>query len=261
MAGPPQSTLAPARVLGVRPIRGMKLEILIGYTNDQQQTEIKGTGFIVLNNERKFIVTCRHVIDGLNGTRFFGIPNCRKHVFPKLNEITLSLTKPIFHPEDDSGNSYDIAVFEILQDQAEEIESCKLVAYDTLSQTEEREGSEVIVTGYSVSYLSKHFDLNDDDLLSPERSKGNVEIQPLEELNISGFCCQVKELKFIKSSNGNAIEEGTSGGPVRSGVNCIGMLIASVNAQRTNAIGQSIPVLGGAFVSAIRIRETIDSIS
>lgn len=235
------------------------MEILIGYTNDQQTPETKGTGFIIQKNGRKFAVTCRHVIDELNESRIFGITNCRKYIFPKLNDATLSLTKPIFHPKDDADTSYDVAIFEILQDQAKEIESCKLVAYDTLSTTEEKEGSNVIISGYSVSYLSKHFNPSDDDLLSPEHSKGYVEIQPLDELNISGFGSKVKELKFINCSN--AIGEGTSGGPVWGGVNCIGMLIASVNAHWTNAIGQSSPVLGGAFVSALRIKETIDSIS
>jgi hypothetical protein len=241
----------------------MKLEILIGYTNDQQKPQTKGTGFIVLKNERKFVVTCRHVIDGQNETRFFAIPNCRKHVFPKLNEMTLSLTKPIFHPNDDLGSSYDIAIFEILKDQAVEIESFKLVEYDALSKTKTKEGSEAIIRGYSVSYLTEHFDPDSDDYLSPESSKGNVEKQPLDELNISGFSRKVKELQFIKSSNGNVIEEGTSGGPVwsKNGSDCIGMLIASVNAEWMNAIGQSTPVIGGAFVSSIRIRETIDSIS
>lgn len=239
----------------------MKLEILIGYTNDQQKTETKGTGFIVLKNGRKFVVTCRHVIDGLNETRSFAIPNCRKYVFPKLNEMTLSLTKPIFHPKDDSDSSYDITIFEVLKEQFVGIESLKLVDYDALSKTQVKEGSEVIVRGYSVSYLKKHFDPNNDSSLSPESLKGNVAKQLLDELNIPGFCRKVKELQFINSSNGNVIEEGTSGGPVWSGSDCIGILIASVNGELINEIGQPTPVIGGAFVSSIRIRETIDSIS
>ena len=188
------------------------MEILIGYTNDQQKPETKGTGFIVEKNGRKFVVTCRHVIDGLNETRIFGVTNCRKYVFPKVNEATLSLTNPIFLPKDDAENSYDVVIFEVLQDQAEEIESCKLLAYDTLSTTEEKEDSKVIISGYSVPYLSINFNPTDDDLLNPEHSKGYVEIQPLDELNFSGFGYKLKELKFINCSN--AIGEGTSGGPV-----------------------------------------------
>jgi hypothetical protein len=180
-------------------------------------------------------------------------------VFTKSSQEFVPLTAPSYHPADTFESSFDIAVCEVKNFGKA---SSAHLAFDQLSVSAALPGDSVSIRGFSVTYLSKRFNPSSSRRLSSERFSAVVEEAPLERLRVHGFSRGLKELQFARTSNGMVIGEDVSGGPVfkESNRSCVGMFIASVDANWTLPSGRIISARGGAFISSLYIREVISSL-
>ena len=190
------------------------------------------------------------------------ISNCREYVFPRLTRESTLLTNAVFHPTDDSQGSHDIALYEVTPiNEAPQSTNALPIPIEALScERSVPAGTAVVISGYSVAYLDKHFDPTSNRFLPPEHTRSHVRDAPLHLLRISGFSRALRDIRFIQTENGEAVGEGASGGPVfrESDHVCIGMLVASVDASWTFPSGQVVLAKGGAFIPAVYIREAIE---
>jgi hypothetical protein len=233
--------------------------LLIGYTNDLGAPETKGTGFVVLRGERKFLVTCRHVVEKLVPERIVAILSPKEYVHPRAKSDSIKLGTPVFHHDDNDQSSRDVAVYAI----EEEANIGGVVEFESLSTEQCVQQSTVVqVCGYSVPYLASRFNPFSNQPLAPETRSCVVKNIPLEHLQPGGFERSPSGIQFLQSADGKAINEGTSGGVVlrQSDGKCLGMLVASVTANWTSPIGLAVPVNGGAFIPAIFVRQVIEQL-
>lgn len=234
--------------------------LLICYTYELGTPQTKGTGFVVLRGQNKFLVTCRHVIESLVPERIVAIPSPKEYVHPRAIADSIKLGTPIFHDDDTQHSSRDVAVYAI---EAEATNTAGIVEFESLS-TEQyiQEGTVVQVYGYSVPYLASRFNPSSSRLLAPETRRGVVRNVPLENLRPGGFTRSPVGIQFLQSADGKAINEGTSGGVVvrESDGQCVGMLVASVTASWTLPTGLVVPANGGAFIPAIFVRQAIEQL-
>lgn len=235
--------------------------LLIGYRNEQGASETKGTGFVVSSKEEEFLVTCRHVVENLPPEQVFAIPRPKEYVLPRGRHDLVKLGRPFFHSMDDEFRSCDVAAYKLGREESLSQEAAELIRLDALSSEPFiQEGTEVLVLGYSVQYLSSHFNFDSPRLLAPEKRKGVVKTVPLGNLRQGGFTRAPVHFQFMQATDGVAIGSGMSGGAVMrvSDGQCVGMLVASVSGSWTLPSGVVVRANGGAFIPALYIKQTIE---
>lgn len=235
--------------------------LLIGQVDSFGLSQTTGTGFLVSLSERAFLITCRHVVDASKPGQLIAIP-ARAYVLPRsAKEMIILENTGVFHPNDNSEQSFDIVVFDITDKQDDFIKlGCDALAFESISgELDVPSGADLSVHGYSVSFLNTHYNPQSDLPLPPEQRRAIVDEVPLQNLRINGFSRSINKAQFARTDNGVPIGPGVSGGAVfrTSDEKCVGILIASVDAAWTLPGGVVVPAKGGAFVPGRYVREAV----
>lgn len=235
--------------------------VLVGAISHSTGPTTFGTGFIVENRDRVYVVTCRHIILEASSTSLFAIPKPQKTKSPPGGYTVLTLGKPIYHPKDRATGTYDIAVLEIVnakkQLRALGIAPIKL---GPSGAEKPNEGLELVAAGYPVDYAKQELSLGRSERLWALRVSGTVRHVPHEALTQSGFRGILREGYFAQTTE-RPLGKGASGGAVyvvdeRDAVRVVGVLLGSADVQ-IKEDGRMVGVTGFFFASSLRIIETL----
>jgi hypothetical protein len=235
--------------------------LLIGQADPYGGAQTTGSGFLVSLSERTFLVTCRHVVEASKLGQLVAIPG-RAYVLPRsAQEMVILDSTGVFHPDDNSAQSFDIVVFDVTNKQSDFSKlGCDALAFECISdELHIPLGADLLVCGYPVSFLKSHHNPQSDLPLPPEQRRAIVEKVPLQNLRISGFLHSINKIQFARTDDGVPIGPGASGGAVfrTSDEKCVGILIAGVDAAWTWPSGVVVPTKGGAFVPGGYVREAV----
>jgi hypothetical protein len=239
----------------------MRTILLIGQVDSFGRSKTTGTGFLVSLSERTFLITCRHVVEASKPEQLIAIPAC-KYVLPRsAQEMIILENTGVFHPDDNSEQSFDIVVFDVTDKQDDFIKlGCDALPFERISgELDVPSGTDLLVHGYSVSFLEMHYSPQSDLPLPPEQRRAIVEKVPLQNLCINGFSRSINKIQFARTDDGVPIGPGVSGAAVfrTSDERCVGILIGSVDAAWNFLDGVDVPSKGGAFVPAGYVREAV----
>jgi Trypsin-like peptidase domain len=218
-----------------------------------------GTGFIVADRNRVYVVTCRHVILEAHSTNLYAIPRPKKTwVVPTL----IKLGDPIYHPRDATTGTYDVAVVEIVGSTLNRLLALGVTPIEIRSSGAEElpDGLAVVAAGYPVEYAKRELSLGRAEPLLPLRLAGTVKHVPLDALAQNGFGGKLRE-GYLAQTGGPPLGKGASGGAVYVGqgggaIEVVGVLLASADLQ-INDNGRVWRVQGFVFASSLRIMKTL----
>jgi len=235
--------------------------VLIGSVKNISGPSTHGSGFLIVEKENYYVVTCRHVIREASGEELFALPNPRKTKNPPGGYLVLSLGRPTYHPKDDHTGTYDIAVTPVLNVTPEmlsvhSIEPLNLSNNRILKEF--KEGEEFVAQGFPIDYVSAELIKNKNEPLLPRQIQGSLCKVPLGSIPQQGFDAPLKEALFVQTDGANHSGKGMSGGLVRSSrsKNVAGIVLGSVELQIT-CRDATAEIKGFIFVGASRIIETI----
>lgn len=216
-----------------------------------------GSGFLIQRGERVYVVTCRHVIEEAKTRSLLAVPTPKK-TRALLDTDLLKLDVPMYHPNDSSNSTYDIAVLRVLGATVTELRQrgIELVRLEASPASAIKDGLLVHAAGYPVDYAETQLALRSSDALSPLRVRGSIKTVPLDSLTQHGFAAPLREGHFAETVE-RPLGKGASGGPVYADDTgetgrVVGVLVGSAETQNPHTIGF-------VFASASRIIETIRS--
>lgn len=233
--------------------------IMIANIVNGDRCDIVGSGSVVNYHGETFVITCRHVVEAATEGRVVAVLNSTENVFPAPTDI-INLRPAYYHPDDEQGSSYDIAVFKVpISDQRF---NAALDLEEAVPNEEVPIGTEASISGYPSSYLADRRVVDSNRVLPPKIVEGSYVKMPIEKLNIRDFQHKPKGIHSLRITSALRMGKGASGSPItRSSDGAfLGLYIAEVNATYT-FLQENVPIHAACYVPACHVIDTIEAIS
>lgn len=191
--------------------------VILGCVSSSSQGETFGTGFIVEYKSNWYVVSCKHVYSEVkNKNSIFFISKPKQTKSPRNCYSVIHLHNPYFHPNDDAQVTYDIVVFKLANDDRQTLLTMGINPIRLSSEAKNIYDKCLVLysMGYPVDYTEIQIAKNTEESLPPKIVEGYLQEVQLKDLAQHGFNGKLLEGYFIKTTNGDKLGKGASGGLV-----------------------------------------------